>query len=150
MRAREWFVDARTVPHGRADHGHLRVDAGAAAFRSAELGIRFLFGVLVSLAAALIGLRFGPHAGGLFLAFPAILPAALTLLQRHEGKNRADANAWGSVAGAAGMVGFAIAAVATFGRVPIAACLLIATAAWVILAAPSWALVHRWLHGVME
>jgi Protein of unknown function (DUF3147) len=150
MRARELLVHAHTVPHAHADHGPVRADLAAFDFRAGELAIRFIFGVLISLAAALIGLRFGPHAGGLFLAFPAILPAALTLLQRHEGRNRADASAWGSVAGAVGMVGFAIGAVVTFGRLPAAACLLIATAAWVALAAPSWLLLHRWLHGVMN
>ncbi len=38
-------------------------------------------------------MRFGPRVGGLFLAFPAILPATLTLLEKKEGKTKACADA---------------------------------------------------------
>ena len=42
---------------------------------------RFLFGAGISLAAGLIGMKFGPVVGGVFLGFPAILPASLTLIE---------------------------------------------------------------------
>ncbi|MFI6737609.1 hypothetical protein ACIBI9_32190 [Nonomuraea sp. NPDC050451] len=46
--------------------------------------VRFVFGALVSVAAGLVGLRWGPVAGGAFLAFPAILAATLTLIEEEE------------------------------------------------------------------
>ena len=39
-----------------------------------DYALRFLFGASISAGAALIGLKF-PLIGGMFLAFPAILPA---------------------------------------------------------------------------
>ena len=50
---------------------------------------------------------FGPKAGGLFLAFPAILPASLTLIEKKEGKAEAWADASGGIIGAIGLAGFA-------------------------------------------
>ena len=45
-----------------------------------DLGIRFVFGTGIALIAAVAGMVVGPKFGGLFLAFPAILPASLTLI----------------------------------------------------------------------
>jgi len=42
-----------------------------------DLGIRFAFGAGIALAAGLVGLHFGHLAGGMFLAFPTVLPASL-------------------------------------------------------------------------
>ena len=44
---------------------------------------RFVFGGLVTMFATLIANRFGPVVGGLFLAFPGILPTGLTLTEKH-------------------------------------------------------------------
>jgi hypothetical protein len=49
-----------------------------------EYLVRFVLGGLVTVAAALVAERFGPIVGGLFLAFPAIFPAAATMLEKHE------------------------------------------------------------------
>ncbi len=49
-----------------------------------EYLIRFIFGGIVSALAGLIAKHFGPSIGGLFLAFPAILPATATLLAKSE------------------------------------------------------------------
>jgi Protein of unknown function (DUF3147) len=49
-----------------------------------EYAIRFLFGGAVTAIAGVIAKRFGPVAGGLFLSFPAILPASATLIEKHE------------------------------------------------------------------
>jgi len=78
-----------------------------------EYALRFAFGVAVSVVAGVVGMRFGPRAGGLFLAFPAILPAALTLLEEHDGAGAADADAQGGILGAAGLLAFsAVVAIA--------------------------------------
>src|SRR6202050_1816764 len=45
---------------------------------------RFLLGGVVTVATGLVAKHFGPIIGGLFLAFPAILPAGATLIEKHE------------------------------------------------------------------
>lgn len=74
------------------------------------LGMRFVFGFVISIAAALISMRFGQRFGGLFLAFPAILPASLTLIEEREGDIRASVNATGAVLGGGALVAFAATA----------------------------------------
>jgi hypothetical protein len=63
--------------------------------RAYELVLRFVLGGLITLATGLIVDHAGPVIGGLFLAFPAILPASLTLIEHHElerhGRITADA-----------------------------------------------------------
>ena len=98
-----------------------------------EDGVRFAFGALVSLVAATVGDAAGPMAGGLFLAFPAILPASLTLIESHEGTPEAVAEVRGAVLGAAGMVAFACTAAALLTRSPGALALVAALAAWVVV-----------------
>jgi hypothetical protein len=49
-----------------------------------EYVIRFVLGGLVTSATGLIAKEFGPSFAGLFLAFPAILPASATLIEKHE------------------------------------------------------------------
>ena len=64
-----------------------------------ELGERFLIGGLVTVGAGLIAKEFGPGVGGLFLAFPAIFPAAATLIEKHEKEKKERAGLHGSVRG---------------------------------------------------
>src|SRR5947209_19758413 len=45
---------------------------------------RFGAGALTSIAAGALTLAFGERVGGIFLAFPAILPASLTLIEKEE------------------------------------------------------------------
>jgi hypothetical protein len=53
--------------------------------------IRFLLGGSISLVAAMIAKEFGPAAGGLFLAFPAIFPASATLIDEQEREKKREA-----------------------------------------------------------
>jgi hypothetical protein len=53
-----------------------------------ELALRFALGGLVTALAGLIGHEFGPVIGGLFLAFPSIFPASVTLVETHEASKR--------------------------------------------------------------
>jgi hypothetical protein len=46
-----------------------------------DYALRFLFGAGVS-CAGIVTLKFGPRVGGAFLAFPATIPASLTLIAR--------------------------------------------------------------------
>ncbi|MFN2466355.1 MAG: DUF3147 family protein [Candidatus Dormibacteria bacterium] len=73
-----------------------------------DYAVRFAFGAAVSVLAGLVGLRFGPRVGGLFLAFPAILPAALSLIEKKDGEGAADADAQGGIVGGVGMLAFAL------------------------------------------
>jgi hypothetical protein len=72
-----------------------------------EVGRRFVLGAAASLLAGVVTQLFGPQAGGLFLAFPAILLATLTLLEKKEGRTAAVASSEGAVLGAIGLAVFA-------------------------------------------
>jgi len=75
-----------------------------------DLTIRFAFGAAISTAASVIGLAAGPRFGGIFLAFPAILPATPTLIEKEESKRKAKDDDIGSILGAAALVAFAVTA----------------------------------------
>lgn len=86
-----------------------------------EYLVRFLLGGAATVAAAIIARQFGPAAGGLFLAFPAIFPASATLIEKHErekkrragitdsvrGRQAAGLDASGAVLGGVALIGFA-------------------------------------------
>lgn len=69
--------------------------------RPHEYAIRFLFGGIVTAAAGLIAMRYGPVVGGLFLAFPAIFPASATLIEKHEKQRKQEAGFDGTSRGRA-------------------------------------------------
>jgi hypothetical protein len=56
----------------------------------------------VSAVAGVISAVAGPRAGGVFLAFPAILLASLTLVAKEEGPARARDDARGAIFGTLG------------------------------------------------
>jgi hypothetical protein len=95
-----------------------------------DLAIRFGFGAAISIIAALVGLWFSPVVGGMFLAFPAILPATLTLIEEKDDTEAAVHNTRGAVIGGVGLVAFGLVAAALFARVSAALTLVAATAAW--------------------
>jgi hypothetical protein len=95
----------------------------------AEIAVRFVFGAGIALIAAVVGLVFGAKVGGLFLAFPAVLPATLTLIEQKEGTTKAWADASGGALGAVGLAAFAVTAFLLLRWNPVAA-LLLALLAW--------------------
>jgi hypothetical protein len=95
-----------------------------------ELAVRFAFGAVISMVAATVGQRYGARVGGVFLAFPAILPASLTLVAKKDGKQAAEDDGRGAVLGSLGMVAFAAVASVGFHSLPVAAVLALATLAW--------------------
>lgn len=97
-----------------------------------ELLVRFLLGAVVSIAAGIISKGVGPRLGGVFLAFPAILPASLTFVQAKEGTRKADRDAIGAVLGGLALVVFAAVAESTFTRVNSAVVLVCALAGWLL------------------
>ena len=75
-----------------------------------DIAVRFGFGAAISLVAGLISLAAGATAGGMFLAFPAILPASLTLIEKKEGTEAALHDLEGTILGAAALGPFALVA----------------------------------------
>ena len=116
-----------------------------------EYLIRFGLGGLITMLAGLIAAECGPVIGGLFLAFPAILPASATLVEKHErerkekanlkgarrGKEAAALEALGAVAGSLGLVAFALV-VWQMARLTILGAFLAALVAWLTVSAGAW------------
>lgn len=112
--------------------------------RARDYVVRFGFGAIISVAAGLVGLRFGQAFGGVFLAFPAILPASLTLIAQKESEQHASINAEGAVIGGLALAVFAVVAFALLPRFGLPA-LLIATAAWSAAAVALYFAARAWL-----
>jgi hypothetical protein len=98
-----------------------------------EIGIRFSFGAAIALVAAVVGSLAGAKVGGLFLAFPAILPASLTLIEKKEGMTRAWTDASGGILGSVGMAAFALTVILLLRRNPVLA-LALALVVWALIA----------------
>jgi hypothetical protein len=95
-----------------------------------ELVVRFILGGLITAATGIIGKKYGPGVGGLFLAFPAIFPASATLIEKHEkekkqraglhGERRAQqlvaVDAAGTAIGSIGLFAFALLVKTTIPR----------------------------------
>ncbi|HEY2813724.1 MAG TPA: DUF3147 family protein [Acidimicrobiales bacterium] len=108
------------------------------------MGVRFAFGAGMSVVAGLAGNVFSPVVGGMFLAFPAILPATLTLLEKKHGTEAAVHDDRGAVLGAIGLVAFALVAAALFTVVAPAFVLIAATVAWAVAAVAVYLAVAAW------
>jgi hypothetical protein len=103
--------------------------------RSKELGYRFLAGAATSVVAGLVTLAFGARTGGVLLAFPAILAASLTLIEEQEDSVDAREDARGAVMGGVALIAFAlVAALALRTRLASTLALLLAAAAWLLVA----------------
>ena len=116
------------------------------------LVVRFAFGATISVVAGLIGVLAGKAAGGVMLAAPAVLPATLTIIERHEGRGPAVTEVEGAVPGAVALIGFAGVAAASTARIPLGAALLAALATWVAVAIGGYltlaAIVPSWRQDV--
>jgi uncharacterized membrane protein (GlpM family) len=110
--------------------------------RPSEYVARFAFGGGVTVMTGLIAHAWGPAIGGLFLAFPAILPASLTLVASHEGRETAAKEARGAILGAMGLGVFATACALLAVHGPPILTLGVATAAWLVTSTLLWWVVH--------
>jgi hypothetical protein len=102
--------------------------------RPREPVIRLAFGAFASLLAGCITLVFGARAGGLFLAFPAILTAGLTMIEKKDGRSAAVHDIEGAVLGAAGLAAFAIVVEQALQRTSLGWALALALGAWLATA----------------
>lgn len=103
--------------------------------------VRIAFGGSISVAAGIIAARYGPEVGGLFLAFPAILPASLTLVKRHDGRQAARHSASGAVAGSVGLIAFGLVVWRLAAVLPAWLTLTCASAAWLLVSLLAWLLL---------
>jgi hypothetical protein len=117
-----------------------------------EYALRFLIGGLICDAAALVAKSHGPNLGGLFLSFPAILPATATLIAAHErrkkakkgltgearGRRAAAVDAAGAAMGSIGLAAFAWVGWQMVASYKAGFVLVAATAAWSIAAGLTW------------
>lgn len=117
-----------------------------------ELVIRFLAGGIITALTGIIAKKFGPAVGGLFLAFPAILPASVTLINKHErerkeklglrgtrrGRHAAAADAAGAAIGSIALFVFAILAWQLLPRFRPGLVLTTVTVVWFLVACFAW------------
>lgn len=102
--------------------------------------IRFAFGGGVTAVAGVIAVLAGPSVGGIFLAFPSIAVASLTLVERREGKGAVGADAWGTSLGSLGLVVFAVVVWGCAPRLAAWATLAAASGAWFACSCVLWLL----------
>lgn len=111
-----------------------------------DYAIRFGFGAAIALAAGLLGMWFGPKFGGVFLGFPAILPASLTLIQKKDGKEQAAIDSEGAVLGAIAFVVFAVLVTVLLMHWGVVATTVVALVVWVVVAVALYALARAIFH----
>ena len=100
--------------------------------------IRFGFGGSMTALAGIIAHAYGPTVGGLFLAFPAILPASLTLVASQDGRRSAVEEARGAILGAVGLAAFGGSVWLLAGRTAPALALTVAAMAWFLISYTLW------------
>jgi hypothetical protein len=133
----------------------MKISADIAALKRTsgyEYAVRFLFGGSNTVIAAMLAKAFGSTVGGLFLAFPAIFPASITLVEKHERQKKeakglngierarlvAAVDAAGAAMGSIALVTFAAASSVLLGLVMTALALGAATLVWLIISAAVW------------
>lgn len=111
-----------------------------------DLSIRFAFGAAISVLAGIISLVAGNEPGGVLLAFPAILPATLTLVEKEEDERQAEDLDVGAILGAAALGAFAVVVWQFAGGHPAALVLFLATLAWLVAAVVLYLVLRLLFH----
>ena len=120
--------------------------------RSYEYAIRFVLGGLATVATGQIARLYGPATGGLFLAFPAIFCASVTLVEKHErerkqkahrlgtrrGQDAAAQEAAGTALGSFGLLAFGTVIWLMLPTTGTAWSFAIAIAAWLFVSTSLW------------
>lgn len=126
-----------------------------------EYLIRFVFGGVVTAMTGLVAYKWGPVVGGLFLAFPSIFPASVSLVEKHKArkeeqhgqdgecraKKLASVDAYGAALGSIGLVAFAVVVWLFSTSLSVWAMLAIATLIWAAVSFAAWC-SRRLLHAV--
>ena len=114
--------------------------------RAHDIVIRFGAGAATSLGSALVGVFVSSRAAGVFLAFPAILVAGLTLLESKEGEPPAREFSHGAVLGALALAAFAAVTATLVLDLPAPLALALALLAWVAVALAAYGLLALFVH----
>jgi len=104
------------------------------------MAVRFVFGGTISVVAALVGAAFTESIGGIFTAFPAILVASLTLIDKEEDREHASYDAVGATLGAVGFIACALFISLTLQRWAAAASLGVGISIWLVVSVGLYAL----------
>jgi hypothetical protein len=126
-----------------------------------EYAIRFAFGGALTVITGVLANRFGPVFGGLFLAFPAIFPASVTLVEKHESEKKLEAgisqtmrarqsaavDARGAALGSIGLLIFALTLWKCLPMWNSGLALGIALGLWLMASIVVWQLHKRLRHG---
>ncbi len=99
-----------------------------------DLLIRFAFGAAISIVAGVVSLLWNARAGGMFLGFPAILPATLTLIEQKQSKREAEEDDEGATLGSVALLAFAATAAWALTDLPAGVAMASASAAWLVVA----------------
>ncbi|MGA9919994.1 MAG: DUF3147 family protein [Candidatus Dormiibacterota bacterium] len=127
-------------------HGQQRIEIDQRSLRTIkprQYLVRFVFGFLVSAVATIITTLWGARVGGVFLAFPAILPASLTLIQAEYGRHEAAADAKGGQLGGMGLIAFGLVAWHLLPRLTPSLALVLATVAWCLVSTGAYLVLRR-------
>ncbi len=133
----------------------MRISLNIAAVRQlsfGDLAKRFVLGGAVTAVAGVIASLWGPSLGGLFLAFPAILPMALTLIADDQqarkerlglhgvvsGRKAAALDAFGAFMGTGGLCAFALVVHRLAGDGYRATAVAVATLVWCAISSGLW------------
>jgi hypothetical protein len=100
--------------------------------------VRFVFGGAITVITSLVANRYGPSVGGLLLAFPAILPASITLVKEHDGRAKAADDARGARIGSVALGAFAVTVCFAASWSSPAAVLASGLAAWLVVGVAGW------------
>jgi membrane protein YqaA with SNARE-associated domain len=125
-----------------------------------QFGIRFVLGGLITAVAGILAEKLGPAIGGLFLAFPAIFSASVTLVEKNERENKqkkgltgdergraaAMLDAYGAALGSIALMLFAVLIWLQVTRHAPWRVLLEATAVWIAGAVTAWTIARRLRH----
>lgn len=111
-----------------------------------DLLVRFAFGAAISAIAGIVSVLAGSQPGGLLLAFPAILPATLTLVEKDESERQAEDLDLGSILGAASLAAFAAVVWQYMPAWNPAANIVAALAAWLAMAVGLYLAIRLGLH----
>jgi hypothetical protein len=104
--------------------------------------VRFAFGGVITAATGAATHRFGPIVGGFLLAFPAILPASLTLVKQHDGRAKAADDARGAQIGSIALGAFGLTVWLTAQTWSPAVALGVALVSWIIVGVAGWFAVY--------
>lgn len=117
-----------------------------------EYAIRYAFGGTITALTGVIAKCYGPVIAGLFLAFPAIVPATATLIEKHErqrmhragmhgtlrGRTVASVDAAGASMGSLGLIAFGAVTWLALPHLSAASVLALAGAAWCAVSFAAW------------